>query len=463
MKWLKFLKKYNQVQKSADGKETEIIFEKDSVAELDDEVAKSLVTLQYAEETTAPTAEDIINKSKKEITTSIIEEVKKAVGTILSDVSEEVKKNKTFAIPKDHSLEGMNGFKNQGEFWDSVIKAGRSNVVDERLIKTPSGQHTMDAEEGGFLIPEDIAQGIYEVAFLNEQSFIGSTDQRYCSGNSLKVTTGVVVNNAEATRYSGALAYWLQEADEYTSSKLTWQQLRLELNKVTALMYATEEELEDSGAALAPIMSRKAGEAIRWKINKAFVSGTGAGQPLGILNSPCLVSQAIETGQNLTTSPIFYRNIQKMYYRMPSALRSGAIWLVNPDISRLLEDLVWLDADTSIGTSATLIPAYLPAGGVVGNPYPTLKNRPVYESDFCSALGTVGDIMFVNWSAYLTLQKKGRQQIKQATSMHVRFLFDEQAFKFSARVDGQPALSSPITPINSSTTLSPFVTLAARS
>lgn len=457
MKWLKFIKEFTQ--KATSDKEKDIEFKKDDVAELDDEVAKSLVTLKYAEETSAPTLEDTINKSKKDITDSIVKEVKEAVGSILKDVSDTVKKEKVYATAKDHSLDGMNGFKDTGEFLTAVIKAAGGSAPDQRLIKTPSGQHTMDAEEGGYLVPDEIAQGIYEIAFLNEQSFISQTDQRYTSGNSLKITTAAVVNNGESYRYGGAIAYWTQEADEYTASSVKWQQMRLELHKVTALMYLTEEEVEDAANAVAPILSEKAGMAIRWKMNKALYAGTGAGQPLGILNAPCLVTQAIEDGQSLSATPIMYANIQKMYYRMPAELRSTAVWLVNPDIPILLENLAWLDADTADNQ----IPVFLPANGISGLPYNTLKGRPVLESDFCSALGTVGDIAFVNWKGYVTLQKRGRQQIKSATSIHLRFAFDEMALKFSARVDGQPALSSAITPTNSSTTIGPFITLAARS
>jgi len=42
-------------------------------------------------------------------------------------------------------------------------------------------------------------------------------------------------------------------------------------------------------------------------------------------------------------------------------------------------------------------------------------------------------------------------------------LTDELAFRFTFRVDGKPAYTSPITPYNgSSNTRSPFVALAAR-
>jgi len=52
--------------------------------------------------------------------------------------------------------------------------------------------------------------------------------------------------------------------------------------------------------------------------------------------------------------------------------------------------------------------------------------------------------------------------MKFASSMHVQFLTDEMTFRVTYRVDGKPALSSAITPYKGSSTLSPFVGLAAR-
>jgi len=46
--------------------------------------------------------------------------------------------------------------------------------------------------------------------------------------------------------------------------------------------------------------------------------------------------------------------------------------------------------------------------------------------------------------------------------MHVRFLYDEQVFKFTTRVDGRPLWHSSLTPFKGSATQSPFVFLDTR-
>jgi hypothetical protein len=54
------------------------------------------------------------------------------------------------------------------------------------------------------------------------------------------------------------------------------------------------------------------------------------------------------------------------------------------------------------------------------------------------------------------------QPLQSAESLHVRFEYNERTFRFTMRNDGRCWWRSAITPKKSSTTLSPFVTLAAR-
>ncbi len=78
----------------------------------------------------------------------------------------------------------------------------------------------------------------------------------------------------------------------------------------------------------------------------------------------------------------------------------------------------------------------------------------------CNNIGGVGDIILGDLSQYLLIDKGG---INTASSIHVRFLYDESVFRFIYRVDGQPIWNKPVTPFKGSNSLSPFVTLAARS
>ena len=52
--------------------------------------------------------------------------------------------------------------------------------------------------------------------------------------------------------------------------------------------------------------------------------------------------------------------------------------------------------------------------------------------------------------------------ISAASSIHVRFLYDENCFRFIYRVDGQPVWNTPLIPFKGSNSLSPFVALQSR-
>ena len=86
--------------------------------------------------------------------------------------------------------------------------------------------------------------------------------------------------------------------------------------------------------------------------------------------------------------------------------------------------------------------------------------KPIIEIEQCATLGTVGDIVLANFGQGYMLAEKGGLQSDM--SIHVRFIYDEQVFRFVLRLDGQPMLRGPITPFKGSNTLSHFVATESR-
>jgi HK97 family phage major capsid protein len=106
------------------------------------------------------------------------------------------------------------------------------------------------------------------------------------------------------------------------------------------------------------------------------------------------------------------------------------------------------------------MPVYMPPNGLSASPFATILGRPAIPHLACKAIGDVGDISFVDLSQYVTAVKTGG--VKSDVSMHLWFDQALTAFRFMMRVDGRPWLSQAISPPNGSSTLSPFITLAAR-
>jgi HK97 family phage major capsid protein len=137
---------------------------------------------------------------------------------------------------------------------------------------------------------------------------------------------------------------------------------------------------------------------------------------------------------------------------MWGASRKNAVWLISQDVEPQLYSM-----SMAVGTGG--VPVYMPAGGVSGQPYGTLFGRPVMPSEYCDTVGDLGDIILADFSQYLLLKKDG---LKSDSSIHVNFVYDETAFRWVYRVDGQPAWASELTPKNGGSTQSPFVTLEDR-
>ena len=224
--------------------------------------------------------------------------------------------------------------------------------------------------------------------------------------------------------------------------------MELKLYKLIGLVYATDELLADASALEGWIMQNLP-EELSFTAENAIINGTGAGQPLGILNAGSLVSVAKETGQAATT--VVAENISKMWARRWLGGRDY-VWLINQDVEPELDNLAY-----AVGTGGQLV--YMPPGWLADAEYGRLKGRPVIPVEYCPTLGTVGDIMLVSLREYQMIDKGG---IESASSIHVRFIYDETCFRFVYRIDGEPKWDAALTPFQGTNTVSPFVALASR-
>lgn len=318
--------------------------------------------------------------------------------------------------------------------------------VDERLTtRAASGLNESTPSDGGFLVQQDFVTELLKRTY--ETGILASKVKKIpisTNANGMKINAIDEDSRANGSRWGGVQTYWEGEADEITASKPKFKQMELSLKKLTGLCYATDELLQDAAAPEAVIRQAFA-EEFGFKIDDAILSGSGEGEPLGILNSGAIVTVAKEASQ---TDTITVENLIKMWNRLWSRSRANAVWYINQELEPYLYTL-------KIGDK----PVYIPAGGLSEKPYGTLFGRPVVPIEQCSAAGEVGDIILADIGQYLLIDKGG---IKSASSIHVRFLYDENVFRFIYRVDGKPIWTKPLTPYKGSATVSPFVTLAKR-
>lgn len=351
-----------------------------------------------------------------------------------------------YAAPKDPNEKKWKGL---GEFFKAVADASSpSGKVDDRLFNAATGNNTNIGADGGFLIEKEFRSDLMDA--MKEESQVAKDITMIPIGadkNGIKWADIEETSRADGSRHGGAIAYWAAEAETVTASKIKLNKNEIELEKLFALWYATNELLQDASAmeAMAKI---EFANAMSFKVDDAIINGSGKGLPLGILNSGALITVAKESEQAADT--ILHENIQKMWNRLSVKDRAKAVWYINQEIEPQLENMV-----LPIGTAGVLSPLakeYLERG--------TLKNRPVVPIEQASKLGDKGDIVLANPKRYLGIDKNG---IQGDVSIHVKFLYDESCFRFIYRFNGAPRKNAAVASYkNSGFTTSPFVTLAER-
>jgi HK97 family phage major capsid protein len=354
---------------------------------------------------------------------------------------------------------GNGGFRSLGEMAFHVARACRSGGITDPRLERLASATTYGSEgsgaDGGFAVPVDFRTAIME-AVMGEDSLLPRCDQITVSGNTFTCPYDMTTPWQST---GGVQAYWDGEAAAATQSKPALEERTIKLNKIRALVPMTEELLEDA-SAMDAYLRRKAPTKIAFKISLAILQGTGVGQPLGLLNSPALVTVSKEGSQVADT--LVANNVIKMYSRMYAPSRSKAVWLINQDLEPQLLKLSIPGTDNT-GNAVTgwggLV--YLPANGLSGSPFGTLFGRPVIPTQACETLGDLGDIFFADLSQYLALLKSGPNP-RVDVSMHLWFDQDLAAFKFVLRMGGMPWWSSAISARDGSATYSPFVTLESR-
>ncbi len=372
--------------------------------------------------------------------------------------------DKVFATAKDDKEEGKCGFYTMGHQLKAIhdfahqrchpddLKRlhGVHKYLNDRIVsKGGQGLQEASGSDGGFLLAPTWAEGVLEVAY-EQENLLDKCDKYDMAGPSIKIRAYDETSRATGSRRGGVRGYWVDEGASLTASKPKFRTIELIPHKLAVLSYATEELLADGGQMLEQMVTRCAAEELNFLVADSLINGTGAGQPLGLVNSAAFLSVSAETGQ--ATKTILTENITKMWARLHMSARKNAIWLINQDTEPQLHLMT-----LGVGTGGVV--TYMPPGGLSSPHYATLLGRPVVTIEQCPTLGTVGDIILVDLKQVVAAT---RGTVQASTSMHVAFLTDEMAYKFTFRVDAKPWWYSAMTPFKGTNTQSPYIGLATR-
>lgn len=265
-----------------------------------------------------------------------------------------------------------------------------------------------DPVQGGYLVPVEFDDAI--VSTLESE-------------NVMRQIGTVIRTNSEhrivivATKPQAA---WVSEGGTIGFTDETFTQVALGAHKLAINIKVSNELLADSYYPLAQHLEEEFGKAIARAEEEAFITGTGVGQPTGILHTIATVqSRYIQTTASATISADDLINLQ---YNLPRPYRKNAAWLINDETLRhirLLKDntqnFVWQPSLTS-------------------EEPPRLLGAPVYTSSFMPTMASSQiAVLYGDFSTY-KIGERGERTVQTLTELHA--LSGMTGFLMTERVDG---------------------------
>ncbi|HML23509.1 MAG TPA: phage major capsid protein [Aggregatilinea sp.] len=355
---------------------------------------------------------------------------------------------------------GSKKFADLGEFtyavWQSM-NPRNTKGIDPRLVyfheERAGGHDAKDmggnvGEDGGYLIPQEQRTELMSIsaedAIVRPRAQIIRMTRRQV-GIPVVDQTGTTANRPHW--FGGLQFYWQEEASEATESDPKFKEVTLTAREMIGYTRAPNSLIDDAAISLGDFLSGPMGFAggVAWMEDDAFINGSGAGQPLGVLNSPCLVSVARES----KTGKVTFTDLARLRAAFLATGGKG-VWVLSQG---LMDEIITLNGPTGN-------PSYIwtpnAATGLPG----TLLGLPVMWTEKTPAPGQPGDALLANFAFYLV---GDRQATTIDSTQYDQWKYNKTSWRVVHRVDGQPWLSSPLTLKDGVTQISPFVRLSSKS
>lgn len=348
------------------------------------------------------------------------------------------------------STPNSDGYADARSRFDSMVR--REKELAEKRAAGTGGMVQAVGQDGGLLLQGETSMDMIKHGFGNSAVLSRAANRDIGTAQFVELIGIDETSRANGSRGGGVRVYSDAELALMTQSKTKFDKIRIEPKRLTGMYFASDEILQNA-PLLTGEMTELFNEEFAFKGQDLAINGGGAGEALGVLNAPCLVTVAKETNQQAAT--ILFQNLVKMKARIRLRNRNSLVWIANQDVEPQLYTL-----SLPVGTGGSVMPVYVPSANQTDGVAGMLMGIPIIFVEQCATLGTVGDIILGDWSMYYAANKGG---VESASSIHLKFDYNQTAFRFVTWFDGQPRLKSAITPYKGTNTVSPFVALATRS
>lgn len=279
------------------------------------------------------------------------------------------------------------------------------------------------AADGGYLVPEEFANVIIED--IRDASIM----RNFASVMTTQSDTVHIPSLVSRPK-----AAWRAEKATKNTSTATFTENVLTPYSLAAIVPLSNELVADAqlgvGGSIVNYIAGLMGVSIAEKEEQAFWTGSGSGQPTGVVGN---TGRTIAAGAGATDT-VRADSLINAYQNTPQGYRKRAVWVMN--MGTLYE----------VGRLKDSQNRYL-LTDLAGAPTQTIKGRPVYESNFLAG----GTALFGDFSYYQIVDREGISvRVSDEATVAGSSAFEKNLtyVRVEKRVDGEfllPAAATTVT------------------
>ena len=285
---------------------------------------------------------------------------------------------------------------------DQELRSAFLNYVRTGDMSEVRNINSFSSAEGGINVPVILFPAIEKA--LQENSVMRRIGAKVITTTS--TTNLPLANNAPTALFAAE-----SPSGSYVDTPQLFSSATLSAFKLTALLQISDELLQDASTDLEATVAANVGTAFGNAEEKAFVSGSGVGQPLGLFRTTTAGGNAALT-QNLgSASGSILDGMIDGYYKMPGNRRQEAVWIVGDGLATAMRKVKANTAGTYLWeTSAQL-----------GQP-DTFLGRPVYTTFAASATWqpTAGVIGALLYPKHYVIGDRGGYQFQRLNELYAQ-------------------------------------------
>ncbi len=298
------------------------------------------------------------------------------------------KLNRPTAANSNHPAAGNDNIEQKA--FVSYLRRGAERIAPEEIKALTV---STDAN-GGYLAPEEFGSEL--IKLLSEYSPV----RQYA-----RVVSISAPEIKYPRRVTGTAATWVGETDDRTESGMTFEQVTLTPYELATYTDVSNQLLEDNAYGLEGELLADYAESFGKTEGLAFVKGTGAGQPKGLLTASGI--KEVKTGVAAAFPAANPADVLiGMYHGIATTHAHNGVWIMNRATLGAIRQ--WKD-----GNGRYLVLDPITAGGAS-----TLLGRPIVEMPDMDDIGAgKTPIMFGDLSGYRIVDRVGISTLRDPYSL----------------------------------------------